>query len=186
MNTQLASIAALSDTRLLAQVKHLAQHEREATAKLVAHLAVLDERRLYLGEGCASLFTYCTRVLHLSEGAAYGRIQAARAARRFPVVLEKLTDGRLNLTNLRLLAPHLTEANHVDLLAAAEYKSKREIEELVARLRPQPDARSSIRRLPATQPAPSCKRARSCKRQGSCRHQRQAPPCCQTCNRRWR
>src|SRR5262245_7719520 len=134
MNTQLASIAALSDTRLLAQVKHLAEHERDATAKLVAHLAVLDERRLYLGEGCSSLFTYCTRVLHLSESAAYGRIQAARASRRFPVVLEKLTRGALNLTHLRLLAPHLTDGNHIDLLSAAEHKSKREVEELVARL----------------------------------------------------
>jgi hypothetical protein len=153
MNTQLASIAALSDTRLLAQVKHLAQLEREATATLVAHLAVLDERRLYLAEGFSSLFTYCTRVLLLSEGAAYSRIQAARAARRFPVVLEKLTGGALNLTNLRLLAPHLTEANHLDLFAAAEHKSKREVEELVASFRPLPDAQASIRRLPATKPA---------------------------------
>jgi hypothetical protein len=153
MNTQLTSITALSDTRLLAQVKHLAQHEREAKATLVAHLAVLDTRRLYLGEGCSSLFAYCTRILHLSEGAAYGRIQAARAARRFPVVLEKLASGALNLTNLGLLAPHLTEANHVDLLVAAEHKSKREVEELVAKFRPLPDARASIRRLPATQRA---------------------------------
>jgi hypothetical protein len=133
-------------------VKHLAQHEREAKATLVAHLAVLDDRRLYLGEGCSSLFKYCTRILHLSEGAAYGRIQAARAARRFPVVLEKLADGRLNLTNLGLLAPHLTEANHLELLAAAEHKSKRDVEELVARFRPLPDARATIRRLPAPQP----------------------------------
>jgi hypothetical protein len=110
---------------------------------------VLDERRLFLGEGCSSLFAYCTRVLRLSESAAYNRIQAARAARRFPVVLEKLADGRLNPTNLGLLAPHLTESNHVDLLAAAEHKSKREVEELVARFRPLPDARASIRLLPA-------------------------------------
>jgi 5-methylcytosine-specific restriction endonuclease McrA len=151
MNTQLASIAALSDTRLLAQVKHLAQHERQATATLVAHLAVLDERRLYLGEGCSSLFAYCTLVLHLSEGAAYSRIQAARAARRFPVVLEKLADGRLNLTTVRLLAPHLTEVNHIELLASAVHKSKRDVEDLVAELRPRPDAKALIRRLPATE-----------------------------------
>jgi hypothetical protein len=161
MNTQLASIAALSDTRLLAQVKHLAQHEREATATLVAHLAVLDERRLYLGEGCSSLFAYCTKILHLSESATYGRIQAARAARRFPVVLEKLAGGRLNLTNLGLLAPHLTGENHVGLLAAAEHKSKREVEELVTRFRPLPEARASIRRLPATQPAAQMRAAAS-------------------------
>jgi hypothetical protein len=153
MNTQLASIAALSDTRLLAQVKHLARHERDVTATLVAHLAVLDERRLYLGEGFSSLFAYCTTILRLSEHAAYGRIQAARAARRFPVVLERLAGGAVNLTNLRLLAPHLTDENHVELLAAAEHKSKRDVEELVARFRPLADARASIRRLPANRPA---------------------------------
>ena len=49
---------------------------------LVASLAEMDARKLYLGEGCSSLFTYCTRVLYLSEYAAYGRIEAARAARR--------------------------------------------------------------------------------------------------------
>ena len=42
----------------------------------------LDARRLYLREGCSSLFTYCTQVLHLAEGSAYNRIEAARAARR--------------------------------------------------------------------------------------------------------
>lgn len=83
-------VAQLSDRELLAEVKLAAGREREATARLVALLAQLDERRLYLGEGCSSLFTYCTQVLHLSEHAAYGRIEAARAARRFPVVLDLL------------------------------------------------------------------------------------------------
>ena len=47
----------------------LAAEERKATAQLIAALAELDARRLYLGEGCSSLFTYCTTVLHLSEHA---------------------------------------------------------------------------------------------------------------------
>src|SRR2546426_950035 len=77
----------LSDDDLVAQVKSLARCEREATACLIAHLAELDDRRLYLGAGFSSLFTYCCSVLHLSEPAAYNRIEAARAARRFPVIL---------------------------------------------------------------------------------------------------
>ena len=55
----------------------LASLQRDATVALIAHLAELDARRLYLAEGCASLFAYCTQVLHLSEHAAYGRIEAA-------------------------------------------------------------------------------------------------------------
>ena len=138
----------LSDQDLVTRVKLLAQQERAATAVLVAHLAILDERRLYLAEGFASLFTYCTQVLHLAEHAAYNRIEAARAARKLPVVLEMLEDGSVTLTTVRLLAPHLTPANHGDLLAAARYMSKRQVEELVAQLHPQPSVTSSIRRLP--------------------------------------
>lgn len=75
------AVATLSDEDLLAQVARLAAAERHATAQLIASLAELDARRLYLGEGCSSLFTYCTQVLHLPEHAAYGRIEAARGPR---------------------------------------------------------------------------------------------------------
>jgi hypothetical protein len=140
--------AQLNDKELLAEVKRLAEHERVATADLIAILAELDARRLYLGEGCASLFSYCTQVLHLSEHAAYGRIEAARAARRHPVILDMLSAGSVNLTTVCLLAPHLTEENHVDVLNTARHKSKREVEHLVASLRPQPAVPSVVRKLP--------------------------------------
>src|SRR6478672_5736959 len=93
--TRVASFAALSDRELLAEMKRLAERERLSTAALIASLAEVDARRLYLGEGCSSLFTYCTQVLHLSEHAAYGRIEAARTARRFPIVLQLLADGAI-------------------------------------------------------------------------------------------
>jgi hypothetical protein len=140
--------AQLSDKELLAQVKRLAEHERVATADLIATLAELDSRRLYLGEGCSSLFSYCTHVLHLSEHAAYGRIEAARAARRRPVILDMLAAGLVNLTTVCLLAPHLTDENHVVVLNSARHKSKREVEHLVASLRPQPVVPSVVRKLP--------------------------------------
>src|SRR6266852_5245290 len=86
----------LSNDDLVAAVNSLARCEREATACLLAHLAELDARRLYLAAGFSSLFTYCCTVLHLSEPAAYSRIEAARAARRFPVVLPMLGEGALS------------------------------------------------------------------------------------------
>jgi len=149
MNTNILYLAGrLSNHELLAQVKLLAHRERKAIAALIAHLAVLDERGLYLSEGCSSMFTYCVQVLHLSEHAAYGRIEAARAARRYPVILELLGDGSVNLTTVGLLAPHLTAENHGELFDAAKHKSKRQVEALLARLRPQPSVPSTIRRLP--------------------------------------
>src|SRR5262245_45523502 len=103
MNIEQGPPTELTDQQLLHQVERLAFTEREATARLIASLAELDARRLYLGAGYASLFTYCTHRLHLSEHAAYGRIEAARVARRLPTVLERLADGSVTLTNLCLL-----------------------------------------------------------------------------------
>jgi hypothetical protein len=114
----------------------------------VRSLTELDVRRLYLSEGYSSLFTYCTQAPHLSEGAACNRIEAARAARRFPIVLTALEQGSVTLTAVRLLAPHLTEDNHQDVLVSARHKGKREIELLVASLRPMPAVASTIRKLP--------------------------------------
>jgi len=59
------------------------------------------------------------------------------------------------------LAPHLTEANCESVLREASHKSKREIEQIVARLLPRPDAPSMVRRLPqkaaaAENTAPTC------------------------------
>jgi len=59
----------LSDPDLIAEVTRLAALERKAIAALVSALAELDARPLYLGQGCSSMFTYCTQVLRLSEHA---------------------------------------------------------------------------------------------------------------------
>jgi len=146
----LAVAAGLSDAALLSRVVALAGSERAATVELVTHLAELDSRRLYLAEGFGSLFAYCTGALRLAEHAAYNRIEAARASRRFPAVLDLLAQGSLNLSNLRLLAPHLRPDNFVALVGSAAGKSKREVELLVAGLAPRPDVAASVRRLPGT------------------------------------
>jgi hypothetical protein len=148
-----SALARLSDQDLLAQLQLAAQAERDATAQLVALLMELDGRRLYLGEGFPSLFAYCTDALHLSEPAAYNRIEVARAARRFPSILDGLAAGELTLASIKLLAPHLTPENHADVLTRARHQSKREVELLVAAVHPRPDVPSTIRKLPAPRQA---------------------------------
>ena len=106
------SLAGLTDEQLLLKVKALAAQERDATAQLIASLAELDARRLYLAEGFSSLFSYCTEALHLSEHAAYNRIEVARATRKWPVILQMIADGAVTLTVVRLLVPSLTDDNH--------------------------------------------------------------------------
>src|SRR5688500_19612786 len=95
----LAAAARLSDDALLRRLKSLAVLERDATVELVAHLAELHGRRRHLGEGPGSLYHYCRSELGLSEDAAYNRDAAARAVRRFPVILDRLADGSINLTD---------------------------------------------------------------------------------------
>ncbi len=143
----------LSDRELEAEVTRLAHSEREVTAALIAHLAELYGRRLHERAGYDSLFTYCVRALRLSESAAYDRMKAAKVARRYPMILGLLADGGLNLTTIRLVAPHLTQANHRELLAAVSGKRKRQVPEVLAGWFPQPDVPTSIRKLPTVPPS---------------------------------
>ena len=137
------SLVHLTDEQLLLAVKTLARGERDATAQLIASLAELDARELYLAEGFPSLFAYCTQCLYLSEHAAYGRIAAAHTARKWPVILDLLAEGGTTLTTVSLLAPHLTTDNHLSLLEAARHRTRREVEAQVAALRPLPPVPST-------------------------------------------
>jgi hypothetical protein len=157
MNTNMLALASgLSDQDLLAHIGALAAKEREASVELVAHLAVLDTRpSLYASQSCGSLFGYCTEVLRLSEDAACNRIEAARACRSFPVILDHLASGAMSLTSVRLLRRHLTPENHQAVLARARGRRRREVEALVAELAPRPDVPPSVRKLPSVAPVPA-------------------------------
>ena len=99
------------------------------------------------------MFAYCTELLHLSEAEAYLRITVARAAREHPMLLDMLRDGRLHLSGIAKLVPHLSPENRDAVLARAAHRSKRQIEELVAELAPRPDVPAAVRALPRCSPA---------------------------------
>jgi len=150
MNTY--SLTHLSDQVLLRDLASLVARDRSTTAGLLAHIAEVDTRRLYLPAAYPSMFAYCVHELHLSEDAAAKRIQAARAARRFPVIFQALADGRLHLTGVGMLAPCLTPENAADLLATASHKTKSEIEELIAQRFPRSETIGLVQVLPASSP----------------------------------
>lgn len=137
-----------TDQQLHAELARLSAHERSATADFVACLGEFDRRRLFLELGFSSIYAYCAARLHLTEGAAYRRIEAARASMRFPVVLDMLRDGRLSLATAALIGPKLRPGSAEDWLRHSAFKSKREVEALLARLHPQPPVPSVIRKLP--------------------------------------
>jgi hypothetical protein len=151
----LATADGLSDQDLVARLHVLAGNERGASVELAAHLAALDTRpAVYAAQGYGSLFSYCTHALRLSEDAACNRIEAARACRRFPVILDLLASGAMSLTSVRLVGRHLTPENHEAVLAKASGRTRQQIEALVAELAPRPDVPSSVRKLPTFKAMP--------------------------------
>jgi hypothetical protein len=143
------SLDHLSDQQLIDRIDRLALEERRATALLIASLAELDARGIHIALGYSSLFDYCRKRLHLSEHAVLNRIEVARASAVFPLILDRLAEGALTLTAVRLLRPVLTRENHENVLEQARHMGKREVEELIARLRPRPPVPSTVRKLPA-------------------------------------
>ena len=141
-------LASVPDDVLLRRLAEILGQSRRVETDLIAHIAEADERRLYAREAFPSMFAYCTEALHLSEGEAYLRIAVARASREHPMLLPMLSDGRLHLSAIALLAPHLTAENRETLLRRAAHRSKRKIEELIAEVAPRKDAPSLMRRLP--------------------------------------
>jgi 5-methylcytosine-specific restriction endonuclease McrA len=138
----------LADRDLARLLAERVAQDFATTAALLADLAEFDARQLYLPAAHPSLLSYCTEVLHLSKDSALRRIQAARAARDFPLLFDAVAQGRLHLTGVCLLAPHLTPQNAEELLKATEHRSKAEIERLLAERFP----RSEV--LPMVQPLP--------------------------------
>ena len=98
------------------------------------------------------MYAHCVEELRLSEEAACKRIRAARAARQFPVLFGMLADGRLHLTAVVMLAPHLTPENADQILAAAANQSKAGIDLLLAERFPRPDLTARIEAIPPVLP----------------------------------
>jgi len=143
------SLSHVRDAVLLRDLAGLVARDRATTATLLAHIAEVDARRLFVPAGYPSMHAYCVDELRLSEDAASKRIQAARAARRFPILFTALAEGRLHLTAVWLLAPHLTPKNAEELIQAATHKRKFEIEELLAHRFARLDTPACVRPVPA-------------------------------------
>jgi 5-methylcytosine-specific restriction endonuclease McrA len=142
------NLSHVSNGDLLSAVRGLVAGEREVTAKLVAYLGEVEERRLHLETGFPSMFAFCTKELGMSENEAFRRLVAARLGRRFPIVHELLASGAVHLSALELLREYLTEENHAELLGAVAGMSKGEILALLAKFFPKPDVPTTIKKLP--------------------------------------
>ena len=125
-------LAHLSDSELLDHTRRLVGKSNQVFAALLLHLAEVETRGIHRERACASLYTYCVYELRMSEDSAARRSSAARLVKKFPLVLDAVARGELHLTGLLMLAPHLTPENHVEVLARAKFRTKKEIAKLAS------------------------------------------------------
>jgi 5-methylcytosine-specific restriction endonuclease McrA len=149
------SLAHLSDDELLANTRRLVGKSNHLFAALLVHLAEVEARGIHRTRRCASLYTYCIYELRFSEDAAARRSSAARLVKQFPLLFDAIANGELHLTGLLMLGPHLTPENHVEVLARAKFRTKKELAKLVRELNPLPEVPDLIEPLgPTLRPAP--------------------------------
>lgn len=144
----------LSNSELLFRMSLATRGERAMTIRILHHLNEIERRRLYLEQGCSSLFDYCTRRLKYSSSAAARRIHSARCIKRHPDVLEMLRARDLNLSTISLIAPILDRSNEATILKRVRGKSYREVERVASEYRPPVALRDRVRpvRVPVSEP----------------------------------
>ena len=141
-------VSGCTDPELMKRLQLLAASDRKLVARLVVYLGEVDARGLFREHAYSNMHDFVVKELRMSDAEAYLRVQAARMARRYPVMISLLATGDVHLSTLRQIAPVLTPENHMQWLERIRGKTKREVECLLAELYPKPDAPSRMRRLP--------------------------------------
>jgi 5-methylcytosine-specific restriction endonuclease McrA len=145
----------LSNRELIAEFDALIAGNHMSFAALLTRIAQIDERRLYLEQGYPSMSAFLMQRMRLpTQNSAYKRLTAARTACRYPGVLVAMSDGRLNLTAVLMLAPHLTPSNADALVAAALDKTCFELQVVLAERFPRPDLPERLSAIAAPEPPP--------------------------------
>lgn len=148
-------LATLPDPEFVTAVQEEFGNGRSQAVREVIHLIELDRRGIARRTAYPTLYKYCVHVLRLSEDSAMKRVQAAKAARRAPGILDALADGRLHLAGVALIAPYMNATNAKTLIEAANGRSKREIRLWLAQKFPQGDLPTRIVALQSAASQPS-------------------------------
>jgi hypothetical protein len=137
----------VSDDELEGRLRELLGSGARVEARIVAHLAEVEARRIHLLAGRSSLYEYCQKDLGLSDYEAFCRIAAARVAAKYPMVFGMLERRELHLTAIVEVRAFLTDANHEELLREVSGRTKLQIREALARRFPEADVPTRLRKL---------------------------------------
>ena len=158
---------------ILENLNRLVREERRITTEILWHLKEVEERKLFIGEGYTSLFSYCVEELKYSESAAYRRILAMRVLRQIPELSAALEDGLLSVATVCLVQKHFSDQAKIQKVSSQNSatqtptreqtleakkevlntmigKSKLECQKMLAALSPQALPQEKIRILSAT------------------------------------
>src|SRR3954463_15238139 len=141
-------LRSLADDELLAGLSRIVGRRNQITAEVLAYLAELDQRQLFLDLGYPSLFDYCVTALGLCESTAGRHIAAARVCRSYPQALDQVARGDLHASALGVMKKLLTADNADQLFELCMRKSTLQVEVLLAAQFPKPDVADLIRRFP--------------------------------------
>jgi 5-methylcytosine-specific restriction endonuclease McrA len=126
-------VDVLAPSKLRRDMFTYLKRDRQSLAMFLVYLGEFDAQQLYLPEAYPSMYAYCRSAMGLAHDAATRRIHAARYARRHPVLIEAIADGRIELSTSGLLGPHMNEGNAEALVALATGKSCVEIRQALER-----------------------------------------------------
>src|SRR6195952_1020341 len=117
-------VSGCSDSELVAGLRELMAADHRLGAKLIVYIAEVETRGLFREHAYSSIFDFLAKELHMSEGQAALRMNAARLVRKYPVIVSMLATGAVHLSALRQISQFLTDDNHMQLLERVRGKSK--------------------------------------------------------------
>ncbi|MCE9628307.1 MAG: hypothetical protein K8R56_10380, partial [Candidatus Eisenbacteria bacterium] len=132
-----ARVCKLRDAAVLDGSRSLAADAARNLAELLAHLAVIKQRRLFAAAGYPSMYDFCVHELGLSEDASARRLTAARLAADHPQLFDAIADQRLTLSTLLLLSPFVGAVSVAELIGGLAHKSHAASQEWLAARFPQ-------------------------------------------------
>src|SRR3954471_12130848 len=102
----------LNNQQVISGMDQTVSHERGNLVLFLRYLIEIERRELFLEEGASTIHDYCERFLGLCHGTTLKRVWVARAAHRFPVILDVLGEAKLTLMAISFLVKHLTQENY--------------------------------------------------------------------------
>ncbi len=138
---------ALHDKALVLSKKYL-----ETETLLLELLGQIDEQRVYLQLGYASLYVYCLKALGLSESQSYTMAAVSRKCREVPELKEAIETGKLTVSKAKRILPALQgECQASDWIEKAATLPQRQVEQEVAQRNPEKVFRERVRPVTVSQ-----------------------------------